>query len=223
MEASLSRAPDSKAARWLALGAAAGPLLFTLAWIVLGVLQPVTRNMYGVMGGISGAISNPISGLGVGPLAGLFNSAFVGCGLLLLAGVAGVFQTTRAAGNPLARWACLLLLALSPLGLAMAGVYSLAASILLHTAAAGLLFFTPVISFLAAGLYFRGIPAWRRFGRWLLLGSPLTLMLVVIYAASFNQAAVAAGQGLAGLTERILLLEVHAWFVAMGWLAFRRP
>jgi len=26
----------------------------------------------------------------------------------------------------------------------------------------------------------------------------------------------------AGLTERILAVEVQAWFVAMGWLAFRR-
>ncbi len=24
------------------------------------------------------------------------------------------------------------------------------------------------------------------------------------------------------LTQRVLVLEVHAWFVAMGWLAFRR-
>jgi hypothetical protein len=56
--------------RWLALGAVAGPVLFELAWIVLGVLQPATMTPYGVLGGLSGAISNPISGLGVGPNAG---------------------------------------------------------------------------------------------------------------------------------------------------------
>jgi hypothetical membrane protein len=207
---------------WLALGAVAGPIIFTLGWIVLGVLQPVTKNMYGVMGGISGAISNPISGLGVGPQAQLFNAIFVLCGLLLLAGVVGVIQTTRTARRPLARWVCTVLLALSPLGLAMAGIYSLASSILLHTVGALLLFDTPVVSFLVAGFFFRGIPKWRRFGGWLLLGSPLTLILFILYSATFNQAAVAAGQGIAGLTERILQVEVHAWFVAMGWLAFRR-
>ena len=44
----------------------------------------------------------------------------------------------------------------------------------------------------------------------------------VLYAMSFNQAGVAAGEGIAGLTERIMMLEVSAWYVAMGWKAFRR-
>ena len=211
-----------KAAQWLALGAVVGPILFTFSWIVLGVLQPATRNMFGVMGGVSGAISNPISGLGVGPHAQLFNASFVLCGLILLAGVISVFQTPGVAGRPVARWTSMVLLALSPLGLAMAGIYSLASSILLHTVAAALLFLTPVVSFLVAGFFFRGLPDWRWFGSWLLLGSPLTLLLLILYITTFNQATVAAGQGVAGLTERILLVEVQAWFVAMGWLAFRR-
>ncbi len=208
--------------RWLALGAIAGPLLFLFGWIVLGVLQPVTRNMYGVMGGISGAISNPISGLGVGPQARLFNTVFVTCGLILLAGVIGVFQTFSTARQPAARWICTVLLAISPIGLAMAGIYSLASSILLHTVAAALLFLTPVIGFLVTGFFFRGLPGWRRFGNRLLVASPLTLILLVLYAATFNQAVIAAGQGIAGLTERILTIEIHAWYVAMGWLVFRR-
>src|SRR5262245_35673132 len=62
------------AARRLALGAAVGPVLFTLAWIVLGLLQPTTVTPYGVAGGVSGAISQPISGLGVGPHAAPFNA-----------------------------------------------------------------------------------------------------------------------------------------------------
>jgi hypothetical protein len=78
-----------KATPWLALGAVVGPILFTLAWVFLGLLQPPTKNMYGVMGGVSGAISNPISGLGVGPQAQPFNASFVLCGLMLLAGVVG--------------------------------------------------------------------------------------------------------------------------------------
>jgi hypothetical protein len=208
--------------RWLALGAIMSPVLFTLAWIVLGVLQPATKTEYGLMGGVSGAISNPISGLGVGSHAGVFNAAFVLCGLLGAAGVVGVFQTTRASGRAAARWACAALLALSPLGLAIAGIFTLASSIVLHNLAALLLFAIPVPGFLAAGFYFRRIPRLQRFGSWLLVGSPVTLVLLILFVRSFDLAAVAAGLGVAGLTERALLLEIQAWYVAMGWLAFRR-
>jgi hypothetical protein len=213
--------PHSRTFRQLALGAVIGPVLFTLAWIVLGILQPPTRDMYGVMGGISGAISNPISGLGVGPEAQLFNAAFVLCGFLTLAGVVGVFQTLGT-NRPISSLISMILMVLSPLGLEMAGVYTLAISIPLHMLAAALLFLTPVVSFIVAGLCFRSIPDWRRFGTWLMIGSPLTLLLFVLYAMSFNQAGVAAGEGVAGLTERIMMLEVSAWYVAMGWKAFRR-
>lgn len=208
--------------RWLALGAIVGPVLFALAWIVLGLLQPATRTEYGVMGGVSGAISNPISGLGVGPNAQLFNAAFVLSGLTLVVGVVGVFQTTRASGRAAARRACAVLLAISPLGLAMAGIFTLATSVVLHNVAALLLFATPVLGFLAAGLYFHHIPRWRRFGNWLLVGSPLTLVLMILFVRTFDLATVAAGLGVAGLTERVLLIEIHAWYMALGWLAFRR-
>jgi hypothetical protein len=40
---------------------------------------------------------------------------------------------------------------------------------------------------------------------------------------TFDQAATVAGQGVAGLTQRTLALEVLGWFVAMGLLAFRSP
>ena len=217
-------APSSTAplSRYLALGAVIGPILFTLAWVVLGVLQPPTLNMYGVMGGISGAISNPISGLGVGPQAQLFNAAFILCGLLTAIGIAGVFSAFGTVRRPVSRWLSMVLLALSPLGLAMAGIYTLAVSIPLHMVAAALLFLTPVVSFVVAGLFLRNIPDWRRLGTCLIIGSPLTLLLFVLYAMTFNQAGVAAGEGIAGLTERILMLEVSFWYVAMSWKAFTR-
>jgi hypothetical protein len=208
--------------RWLALGAVLGPLLFELAWIVLGVLQPATMTPYGIEGGISGAISNPISGLGVGPNAGLFNAAFVVCGLIQLVGVVAVLTLT---GGP--RWSglrvtSLVLLAMSPVGLVLAGIFTLD-SLMMHLMAALLLFVTPVVSFVVAGLYFREIAGWRTFGTWMIfLGSPLTLILWIVYSGSFDVATTAAGLGYAGLTERILTIEVHAWFIAMGWRAFRR-
>ncbi len=211
-----------EATRWLALGAVAGPALFTLAWFVLGFLSPGMR-----FGGSplipSSPIATPISGLGLGPTAPFMNAAFVISGLLLIIGVLGVFQTSdMASGRPTARWACAALLALTGVGLVVEGIFTLE-SFFPHFVGFLLGTGTPVVSFLAAGFFFRGIPRWRRFGNWLLLGSPLTLLLLVLSQLTFDQATIVAGQGVAGLTSRILALEVLAWFVAMGWLAFRRP
>jgi hypothetical protein len=47
--------------------------------------------------------------------------------------------------------------------------------------------------------------------------------LLLLYFMTFSPTAEGARTGVAGLTERILVVEVLAWFVAMGWLAFRRP
>jgi hypothetical protein len=220
-QAAAAAAPQ--AARWLALGAIIGPALFTLAWIVLGVLQPATRTDYGVMGGISGAISNPISGLGIGPNALLFNGVgFVLSGLITLVGVVAAFQTTQAGGRAALRAVCTVLLALSPLGMALAGIFTLKSSVMLHSVAALLGFLAAIVGFVVAGFYFRQIPGWRRLGNWLLVAAPVSLALMVAYFLSFNIATVAAGHGVAGLTERIFILEVHAWYVALGWLAWRR-
>jgi hypothetical protein len=82
---------------------------------------------------------------------------------------------------------------------------------------------TPVLSFLVAGLLLRRIPRWRRLGSRLLAVSPLTLALLVLFFLTFDDpTAAGAGLGVAGLTQRILVVEVHTWFVAMGWLAFKR-
>ncbi len=208
--------------RWASLGAIAGPVLFLLTWMVPGLLQPVTKTEYGLIGGISGAITNPISALGVGPNALLYNAAFIICGLFGIAGIAGLMQVAKTNGRGLARWSCVTLLALSPLGLALAGVFSLATSIALHNVAALLLFITPLFAFPDAGVYFRRIPSWQRFGGLLILASPLTLAFVILFIATFHLQAVAAGRGIAGLTERVLLMEIHAWYVALGWFGFRR-
>ncbi|MCI0576551.1 MAG: DUF998 domain-containing protein [Chloroflexi bacterium] len=204
--------------RWLALGAVAGPILFTLAWFILGFLSP-GFSIFGTWIAPYSPISQPISGLGLGSTAPFMNAAFVLSGLLLLAGVAGVFQSIREMGAA-ARWICTVLFALSALGMVVDGIFTLE-SFLLHMVGFLLGTGTLVLSFLVAGLFFRGIPRWRRFGNWLLLGSPLTLVLLVLSFATFDQATAAAGLGVAGLTQRVLVVEVHAWFVAMGWLAFR--
>ena len=67
-------APASpQSARWLALGAIAGPVLFTLAWFVLGFLSPGYR-LFGTLISPYSPISQPISGLGLGPTAPFMNA-----------------------------------------------------------------------------------------------------------------------------------------------------
>ena len=207
-------------ARWLALGAAAGQILFTLAWFVLGFVSP-GFTIFGTHIAPYSAITTPLSGLGLGPTAPFMNTAFVLGGLLTLAGVFGIFQSIHEM-SALARRSCIALFALSPLGMVMDGIFTLE-SFMFHMLGFLLGVGSPVIGFMVAGLLLRRIPRWRTFGNWLFVGSPVTLILVILSLATFSQAAVIAGQGVAGLIERVLAVEVSAWFVALSWLAFRRP
>lgn len=196
-------------ARWLALSAVAGPLVLTLAWVVLGGLRPGYSH-----------ISQPISGLGVGLGAQWMNAAFVLSGSLILVGVVAAFRSIADLG-PAARWACIALLALSPLGGVMDGVFTYQ-SFFLHFVGFLIAFGTTVPGFLVAGLLLRRVPRWRLFGGGLMLAGPLTLVATGLFLATFNPAEAGAGRGVAGLTERIALVEMQGWFVALGWLAFRR-
>ena len=210
-----------RTARWLALGAIAGPVLFTLAWVVLGFLSP-GYTIFGTRIAPYSPVSQPISGLGLGSTGPYMNAAFILGGLLLLAGVIGVFQTIGPTRRPRARRASLVLLALTPVGMVLDGIFTLE-DVLPHLIGFLLAVGTPVLSFLVAGRFLREVPGWRRFGSWLLLGSPLTLPLVVLFFVTFDPTAEGAQEGVAGLVQRVLVVEVLAWFVAMGWLAFRAP
>jgi hypothetical protein len=206
-------------ARWLALGAVVGPALFTLAWIVLGFLSP-GYTAWGTRIAPYSPISQPISGLGLGVTAPFMNSAFVLCGLFLLAGVVGIFGAIREI-DAVARWSCTVLLAILSLSMSVAGIVTLESGFL-HFVDFGLGIASAVLGFVVTGLVLRRVPSFRRFGSWLLLGSPLTLALVVLYFLTFSPTVAGTQTGVAGLTERILVVEVLAWFVALGWLAFRR-
>jgi hypothetical membrane protein len=160
-----------------------------------------------------------VSGLGLGPTAPFMNTAFVLSGLLLLLGVFGTFQRLPEMGA-LARWSCTALLALSGLGLVVDGIFTLE-SFLPHLAGFLLGCGAPVLSFLVTGLLLRRVQGMRRFAHRLLLGSPLTLALLVLFFLTFSPTAAGARTGVAGLTERLLIVEIFAWFVALGWLAFQ--
>lgn len=203
--------------RWLALGAVAGPILFTLAWVVLGFLSP-GYTMWDIRVESYSAVSQPISGLGLGPTAPFMNIAFVLTGLLSIAGAIGIFHGIRDL-SPARRLACTGLLALHGVGAVVDGFFTLE-SIMLHLAGF-VLALTPIATFLYIGRQLRQVPRWRRLAGRLPLASALTLALTVLYFATFDPETAGSGVGIGGLTQRILLVQLQAWLVAMGWTAFR--
>jgi hypothetical protein len=210
------RRPPERA-RWLALGGAAGPLIFTLGWIILGFLSP-GYTLWGVRIAPYSPVSQPISGLGLGPTAPYMNTIFVLSGLLMLAGVAGVLGTIGTMLSSRARRTVLVLLGLPAVGVMMDGIFTLRSSHLHYLGFSVAL--TCIAGFPVCGLLLRRAAPWRRTGSWLIAGGPLTLAFTVLFFATFSPTAKGAETGIAGLTERLLVIELMAWYVALGWHAF---
>ena len=185
----LTRKPARLAARSVALGAVAGPILFTLCWFVLGFVSP-GYTMWGSRIAPYSVISQSLSGLGLGPTGPYMNAAFILSGLLILAGAVGVFRSISELG-PAARWIATALLALPGLGAMVDGVFTLE-HFFLHFVGFGLALTT------------------------------VTLALTALYFATFTPTIQGVQHGVAGLTERVLVLELQAWYVAIGWLAFTK-
>jgi hypothetical membrane protein len=203
---------------WLALGAVAGPVLFTLGWFVLGFISP-GYTMWGTRVAPYSVVSQPLSGLGLGPTGPFMNVTFILSGLLTVAGAVGIFRAIPEL-SPAARRIGTALLALPGLGAGMDGIFTLE-HFFLHFVGFGLAL-TTVIGFPVIGYLLRRVPSWRGVGSWLIAAGPVTLALTVLYFATFTPTIEGIQHGVAGLTERILVVELQAWYVAIGWLAFRR-
>ncbi|MGF6883225.1 putative membrane protein [Nocardia sp. GAS34] len=199
--------------RLLPLTVAAGPLLFTLAWIVLGCLSP-GYTLWGHTFTHYSPISQSISGLGIGVTAPWMNTAFILSGLLLSIGVVAVFDTIPDHPSR-ARTRLIVLLAASGIGVVMDGVFTLR-QIMPHTLGFLLAVGTPIISFPMTGSYLRKHPRWRSIGTLLHVAGPLTLLLTIAYFATFTPTADGAEHGIAGLVERVLATEVLLCFAILG-------
>ena len=202
--------------RALSLGAIAGPILFTAGWAILGLVSP-GYTLWDLHVAPYSAVSQPISGLGLGVTGPFMNATFVLSGLLLLAGIVGIVASIPELGAR-ARWGSAALLALSPLGCMADGIFTLESffpHFLAYLVAVG----STVVSFFVFGLLIRRLPRWRGMGNALLVASPLTLVLLVVAQVTFDPTAAGANMGIAGLTERIVVTEVFGWFVALGYSA----
>lgn len=93
------------------------------AWFIPGFLSP-GFTIFGTLIEPYSPTSAGISGLGLGPTGPFMNLAFVLGGLLLLAGIVGSFQSIRELGA-VTRLVCTALLALSAVGMAMDGIFTL--------------------------------------------------------------------------------------------------
>jgi hypothetical protein len=210
LNASTQTRSAGSTARWLALGAVAGPVLFTIAAFALTPLHP----------GYS-VVSQQVSALAVGPNGAFMRAFFLLYGILVTIGVIASFRILRPELGAGASWVCAALLVLSPLGVLWAGIFTMY-HLTLHNIGAQLAFATPIITLPVVGLILRRAPRWRRFGTLMVLGGPLTLALLVGFITSVPQSELATGGGSLGLWQRALALELFAWFVALGWLAFIR-
>ena len=201
----------------IALGAAAGPAVFTLTWLVLGFVSR-GYTAWGVYVPYS-PIHQGVSGLGLGETAPYMNAAFIVNGLLTLAGIAAIFAGIPELGRT-ARRVCIAMLALPAIGSIVDGIFTLE-SFWLHNLGFALVLSTAA-GFPVVGFVLRRLPAWRRLGTALIAAGPLTLLLAVAYFMSFTPTVAGATTGIAGITERLLILEIQAWYVALAWTFTRR-
>jgi hypothetical protein len=200
----------------LELAAVAGPVLLTAAWLVLGAVSP-GYYLWGTHVAPYSAISQPISGLGLGETGPYMNAAFVISGLLLIVGAYGVFERVP---EIRARYIGALLLALPGIGSVLDGFFTFQ-TFFIHFVGFGLAL-TTIATFPLVGFLLRRTPGWRRVATGLIVAGPLTAVLVALYFATFTPTIQGIQTGVAGLTERLLIIEIQAWYIALGWVAFRK-
>ena len=198
--------------RRLALGGLVGPIGFVVTFTVAGLLRP----------GYS-PIHQTISDLGVGANGSLVDAALVLNGVLMFALVIAVFRSTRSVFSSRSRWLGSALLTLSPLGFAVAGIFTEAPSTLaVHwLVGADLGLGGPVVAFLVTGVLLRRDGRWRAIGTYSLVAGVITLALVGVMGWMFTPGTALAAAHLGGLMERAVVIEVFAWYVAVGWWLLR--
>lgn len=197
---------------WYLLGNIAGPIIFTLSWMILGPL----RQGYST-------ISQPVSALAIGPDGIFMRTSFIVTGLLLCFGVIGLSKFFSNKMNSKAYWFFIISLSLAPLGVLWDGIFTMD-KLFLHTVGVQVAMGPEIITFPIVGLILRGIPNWKRFGTWMAILSPLlTLTLLTGFMTSVPLSQMATGGGYYGLWQRALGIEVFIWYILLGLLSFLTP
>jgi hypothetical membrane protein len=159
-----------------------------------------------------------ISDLGVGPNAWLMNTVLVVSAILLLGPAVAFLQGTRDVLGGRARRLDAALLALSPIGFGVAGIFTEApATLAIHwLVGADLAFFGPVLAFSVIGVQLLRHRESRRWGTASLAAGVATLVLVLFMFWIFTPGTALAPQHLGGLMERIVVVAILAAYAATG-------
>ncbi len=200
--------------RILPLGATAGAVVFTAAWLILGTVSPGYRLFDLVIEPYS-AISQPVSGLGLGVTAPWMNGAFIVSGLAMVLGVVGL---ARAWPTARLRRSSIVLLGCTGIGMIMDGFFTLEA-VMLHLAGFLLAVVLPASGFIVAGLSLRAY--WRVTSTWLLIAGPAALGLFALFMVIFDPYSAGANAGYAGLVQRALITVVLGMQAMLGLAAWR--
>jgi hypothetical membrane protein len=198
-------------ARWLALiGGVINPIAFVLAYTVAGLLRP----------GYS-PIHQAISDLGVGPNGSLLDTIAVLHALLLIAfavGFALLMGRILTAGW---WWSGVVLLVLRGLAQITTGLFTDApATVRIHSLATIVALLSMMGAFLVIGLGLGRTSQWRGWGTYSLVAALVTLLLVAIEFWAFTPGTPLAPAQVGGLLERVLSVEMLAWYVVFGWRLF---
>lgn len=199
--------------RLLALGGAAGPLLFSAVVIVCGALRMDYSH-----------IANFISELGATgtPHAALMNYAgFLPAGAMLTG-----FGVALAKTLPRRRAAIVatILVTLFGAGIAVSGVASCdpgcpqsvgTVENLVHNRIAPIAFLCLIVGAAILGVLFRSIPAWRPLSVYSLVSSLVAFCLLAALATSLDT------RELTGLWQRLLLVVLFLWCAVVGLRVYR--
>lgn len=207
-EADGKRREGGRIVALLGLGGIAGPLVFVIACLVAGTLREGYSQVHQV-----------ISDLGVGENGWIVDGACVATGLFLSAFNIGFALSLRDTLRTRARWLCAILLELSPMGLAVAGIFTEApATLAIHWmlgAALGL--YGPLFAFLAVGLALKGhaeLVGWARFSL-VMWGATLVLDGGMMWG--FAPGSSLSVLHLDGLWERLAITAILGWYFVSGF------
>lgn len=211
----------SPARRWESITALAwvgAMVVFTLTWTVLGFLND-GYTLFGTVIEDYSPVHQPISGLGLGSTARVMKTAFVLYGLTAVAGAVATSRLLGGVDAALARSA-LITLGLHGVGAILVGFFTLESMDLHSLGFLGVL--TPIVGFFVLGRRMARHTVLATLGRTLIrVAAPISVVLLVAFFASFNPEAAGEGQGIAGLTQRALILNIQVWIGAVIAAAVR--
>ena len=204
---------DSRSAsvgRWLVLAGVLSSIGFVSAWTLAGVLRP----------GYS-QIQQPISDLGVGPFGWLIDSLGGLDGLLKIGYAIGfALVTKRWVGSGWRLTSAGLLILASLTTLVVASFTDAPATVRIHSLATMVGITSRLLAMITVGAGFLATAGLRSWGVYSVLMAILTLALGAAEFAVFSPASPLSSAHVGGLAERIFVIAVESWYVALGLRLF---